>query len=177
MGKGSFEDILKQWDELQSKKEKKSPSPAASKPASDLVPRTVEKKPQQSFAQILDQWEKDHDQDKDMKRRAQGSAPRASEKTLNQIRRMEPQAELDLHEYTLEEARRLVREFIDSCYAKGFRKVRIITGKGIHSKGGEAVLRPAITAEVQANCHVREVFTPKAAEGGSGALSVLLKGR
>ena len=44
---------------------------------------------------------------------------------------------IDLHGYTLEEANKLISEFIDSCYINKVKKVNIITGKGMRSKNLE----------------------------------------
>ena len=90
---------------------------------------------------------------------------------------LEAQDELDLHEMLLDDAVVAARLFLDRCWGRGLRKVRIITGKGIHSKNGEAVIRPAVTEVCRNHPKVREVLVPKAAEGGSGALTVILKAR
>ena len=82
-----------------------------------------------------------------------------------------------IHEMLLDDALAATRSFLDSSYSKGLRKVRIITGKGIHSKNGEAVLRPAVTEVCKNHPKVREVTVPKAVEGGSGALTVIFKAK
>ena len=131
-----------------------------------------------SFADIYSQWEKTHDEEREIARRARVSDPSGEGgPTINQIRRMAAQDELDLHEMLLDDAVAATRSFLDSSYSKGLKKVRIITGKGIHSKGGEAVLRPAVTDVCQSHPKVREVTVPKAAEGGSGALTVIFKAK
>ncbi len=130
-----------------------------------------------SFANIYEQWTKSHDEssaiDKRYKRTA--SSNKVTKDSINEIRRMKAQDTLDLHSYTLEEAIVTTRNFLSSSKQKGLRKVLIITGKGIHSAGGEAVLRPTVINIANAHPAVREVSTPKAAEGGSGALVVILK--
>ena len=129
-----------------------------------------------SFADIYSQWEKTHDEEREIARRARSSETRGEAgPSINQIRRMPAQEELDLHEMLLDDAIAATRSFLDSSYSKGLKKVRIITGKGIHSKGGEAVLRPAVTNVCQSHPKVREVTVPKAVEGGSGALTVIFK--
>lgn len=131
-----------------------------------------------SFADIYSQWEKTHDEHREMQKRARaGEASVGDGPSINRIRRMDAQDELDLHEMVLDDAVAHTRAFLDNSYAKGLRKVRIITGKGIHSKNGEAVLRPAVIDICRSHPGVREVLVPKASEGGSGALSVILKAR
>ncbi len=130
-----------------------------------------------SFADIYEQWTKTHDESSAIdKRYKKTSGVVQSQKDLiNEIRRMKAQDTLDLHSFTLEEAMVRTRNFLAASKQKGLRKVLIITGKGIHSAGGESVLRPTILNIVQNHPAVREVFTPKASEGGSGALTVILK--
>lgn len=129
-----------------------------------------------SFADIYSQWEKTHDEEREIARRAKASESSGeSGPSINQIRRMSAQDELDLHEMLLDDAVAATQSFLDSSYSKGLKKVRIITGKGIHSKGGEAVLRPAVTEVCRNHPKVREVTVPKAVEGGSGALAVIFK--
>ena len=131
-----------------------------------------------SFAEIYGPWEKSHDEKAEMARRAHASEGLKSEgPTIGAVRRMDAQDELDLHEMLLDDALAATGEFLDSCASKNLLKVRIITGKGIHSKGGEAVLRPAVMELCRRHPKVREVTVPKAAEGGSGALTVILKHR
>ena len=131
-----------------------------------------------SFADIYSQWEKTHDEGREIARRAKVSeAPGEDGPSINQIRRMSAQDELDLHEMLLDDALAATRSFLDSSWSKGLRKVRIITGKGIHSKNGEAVLRPAVTDVCKSHPKVREVTVPKAVEGGSGALTVIFKAK
>jgi len=44
---------------------------------------------------------------------------------------------IDLHGYTLEEANKLISEFIEKCYVNKVKKVNVITGKGMRSKNLE----------------------------------------
>ena len=134
-----------------------------------------------SFAEIYESWEQTHDECRAIEKRARESSDTTGvqdpELQINRIRRMESQDELDLHEMILDDALAATRLFLDRSFAKGYRKVRIITGKGIHSKNGEAVLRPSVIDVCRSHPKVREVSVPKASEGGSGALSVILKAR
>ena len=42
-------------------------------------------------------------------------------------------SEIDLHGYSLDEANKEIRKFILRCYKDGYNKLRIVTGKGLHS--------------------------------------------
>lgn len=83
------------------------------------------------------------------------------------------QAELDLHQMTKDEARLEVRAFLDEAEALGYKKIRIITGKGIHSESGVGVL----------NTYVKELLdnagykydNAKYNEGGEGAIDVSIR--
>ena len=41
---------------------------------------------------------------------------------------------IDLHGYTLEEANKIIIEYIENCYLNNIDKINIITGKGLRSK-------------------------------------------
>ncbi len=53
----------------------------------------------------------------------------------------EPQDEVDLHRMKAEEAKQTIFSFIHTSRQAGYRLVRIITGKGLHSEDGISVLR------------------------------------
>ncbi|MFU8819488.1 MAG: Smr/MutS family protein [Desulfurivibrio sp.] len=57
-----------------------------------------------------------------------------------------PQEELDLHGMTAEEGEKAVRRFIEDCLSLRLATLRIITGKGLHSRG-QPVL-PSVTEAV-----------------------------
>ena len=44
---------------------------------------------------------------------------------------------IDLHGYSLENANKIINDFINKCYQEGVEKVRVITGKGSRSKNFE----------------------------------------
>ena len=41
---------------------------------------------------------------------------------------------IDLHGYTLENANKVISDFIDKCYSDDVKKIKVITGKGSRSK-------------------------------------------
>ncbi len=85
------------------------------------------------------------------------------------------QDHLDLHGATRDEARLLLLDFLGTASRRGLRCVRVVHGKGLGSPGREPVLKGLVRnwlmnrAEVLAYCQAR------AAEGGAGAVVVLLK--
>lgn len=148
----------------------------------DMKTDSSDKNSKSCFADIYSQWMQTHDEDAAISKRLKdrsldGSNIKGSNSpSINALRQMKAQDELDLHNFKLEESFVAVKAFLDQSKARGLRKVLVITGKGIHSAGGEAVLRPAVSAAIANHPAVRETFTPKVSEGGSGAIAVILKG-
>jgi len=107
-------------------------------------------------------------------------SPPAPPRRMRQVRRGElaPEAQLDLHGLTRDEARDRVRHFLDNASYHGRRTVLIVTGRGKGS-GGEPVLRKEIERYLQheAAAWVAEWGRAPARFGGEGALVVFLKGR
>ncbi|WP_434042491.1 MULTISPECIES: Smr/MutS family protein [Sorangium] len=84
---------------------------------------------------------------------------------------------LDLHGLRLEAARDAVEAFVCKRQRDGDRVVAIVHGKGTHSPRGHAVLRGEIAAWLshgRVARHVAAFATAPDAEGGAGALLVLL---
>lgn len=85
---------------------------------------------------------------------------------------------LDLHGLAAETARERVLTFLEKARASGERCVLVIHGKGEHSPGGAPVLRGEISAWLSqgaASVHVAAFATAEKADGGEGALYVLLR--
>lgn len=86
------------------------------------------------------------------------------------------QAELDLHGATREVARLLLADFLRLCLRRGVRCVRVIHGKGLGSKNREPVLKGKVRQWLQQREEVLAFCQAPPAEGGGGALLVLLAG-
>ena len=84
------------------------------------------------------------------------------------------EAKLDLHGLSRTEARQTVREFLAECVRKGLRCVRIVHGKGLSSPGREPVLKVFVPGWLSQNRDVMAFCQARAADGGAGALVVLL---
>ncbi len=84
---------------------------------------------------------------------------------------------LDLHGMNRVEAAQQVAEFVRQAAARGLRCVRIVHGKGLGSKNREPVLKGKLRAWLTPRDEVLAYCQAPAAEGGSGALLVLLKAR
>lgn len=97
------------------------------------------------------------------------------ERTLNELRIMMPQASLDLHGMTSEEADKALRSFVEEALSSGLEKIAIIHGKGLHSDGGVGVLRDVTLAVLDEMGACREVSMAKPACGGAGVTWAILK--
>ena len=86
------------------------------------------------------------------------------------------QYQLDLHGLRTDQAREAVGQFIRNSVKRGFRCVRIIHGKGLGSMNKKPVLKSKVRNWLVQKEEVIAFVQARAADGGSGALMVLLKG-
>jgi DNA-nicking Smr family endonuclease len=85
------------------------------------------------------------------------------------------QDELDLHGLRRDEARQRVAEFVRDAARCGRRCVRIVHGKGHGSPGREPVLKAKVKTWLVQHDAVLAFTYARAADGGHGALIVLLR--
>lgn len=86
----------------------------------------------------------------------------------------DPDALLDLHGLTSDEAWDRLGHFFNQAWNQGAEKVLVIHGKGNHSEG-EAVLKRTTKQFIEQCPFAGQYGHPSAAGGGSGATWVLLK--
>lgn len=91
-----------------------------------------------------------------------------------QLRAMRPQAEIDLHGMTLEEAYGALVTFFDDAVRRDYQKVLIIHGKGNHSQNGPVLAR-FVQKFLETHAHAGETGHPKGRDGGTGSTWVILK--
>lgn len=82
---------------------------------------------------------------------------------------------LDLHGLTSEVAREDLIAFLRSAREQGHRCVRIIHGKGLRSPGKRSVLKAKTDKWLQQKDEVLAFCSARPADGGTGAVYVLLK--
>lgn len=99
-----------------------------------------------------------------------------SRQILRRLRRGDwrTQAELDLHGLNRLEAKKELVEFLHECKRRGARCVRIVHGKGLGSKNREPVLKHHVRHWLAQREEVLAFVQARPAEGGAGALMVLL---
>lgn len=86
------------------------------------------------------------------------------------------QKQLDLHNLRTEEARDALGQFIRESYKNGIRCVRVVHGKGLGSPGKVSVLKPKVQSWLIQKNQVLAFVQATPAQGGAGALVVLLQG-
>ena len=94
---------------------------------------------------------------------------------------------LDLHGFSLIEANKEVKKFIIESFDNGYKKLLIVTGKGLRSKFYDnpyvseqlSVLKYAIPEYIKndenLNLMINKITQAGSKEGGKGAISIFLK--
>ena len=86
------------------------------------------------------------------------------------------QRQLDLHGLRRDDAREALGLFIHEAQRQGIRCVRIVHGKGLGSPGKTPVLKQRVLSWLVQKKEVLAFVQAKPADGGAGALVVLLTG-
>ena len=89
-----------------------------------------------------------------------------------------PQAEFDFHGKGVVgplEVKKFLNEFLDECIAKNLKRILVITGKGIHSKSGEPVVKKLAFDYLRSDNRVGMVLKARRDRGGEGAFEVQLR--
>jgi DNA-nicking Smr family endonuclease len=87
------------------------------------------------------------------------------------------QRQIDLHGLTRDQAREALAAFIRQAARDGVRCVRVVHGKGNGSPGRESVLKAKVRTWLVQKAEVIAFAQARAADGGQGALVVLLESR
>jgi DNA-nicking Smr family endonuclease len=85
------------------------------------------------------------------------------------------QRQLDLHGLRSEEAREALGQFIREAHRHGIRCVRVVHGKGLGSPGKTPVLKRRVQSWLVQKNEVLAFVQAKPADGGAGALLILLQ--
>lgn len=97
--------------------------------------------------------------------------------TLRKLRRgtYAVEDELDLHGNHSDAARRILQEFLHQAGQRKLRCVRVIHGKGMNSRGGDAILRRLTRNWLTQHPQVLAFCAAATGQGGDGAVLILLK--
>ena len=103
--------------------------------------------------------------------------------------RYEKIKKIDLHGYTIEEANKVVEQFIQKCFDENVTKIIVITGKGLRSKNVEnpylskdlSILKYSVPEFIENNTSLTRIIIEtsdaKIEDGGSGAFYIYLKNK
>ena len=105
--------------------------------------------------------------------------PGQQHRLLQRLRRgqFSVRAEIDLHEMSGTVAREAIRLFLDDCRRHGDLCVRIVHGKGLRSKSQGPVLKRLTDPCCASAPTCSRSASARPAQGGTGAVVVLLAGR
>ena len=94
-----------------------------------------------------------------------------------------------MHGYTLDEANKVINNFIKNCYEKKVNKIIVVTGKGLHSKNEKdpyvsrdlSILKYSVPEFIENNFDlmkkILEIKDAEIEDGGSGAFYIYLKNK
>jgi DNA-nicking Smr family endonuclease len=85
------------------------------------------------------------------------------------------QSQVDLHGLRTDEARETLGQFVREAGRHGLRCVRVVHGKGLGSPGKTPVLKGKVHSWLVQKAEVMAFVQARPAEGGAGALVVLLR--
>ena len=103
--------------------------------------------------------------------------------------RYEKIKKIDLHGYTIEDANKVIEQFIQKCFDENVTKIIVITGKGLRSKNVKnpylskdlSILKYSVPEFIENNKSLTqfiiETTDAKIEDGGSGAFYVYLKNK
>ena len=94
---------------------------------------------------------------------------------------------IDLHGFSLENANKVIEEFILQCFEKKASKIIVITGKGLRSKNKEnpyisedlSILKHSVPNFIKSKLSlmkiIKEISVANIEDGGQGAFYIFLK--
>ena len=96
---------------------------------------------------------------------------------------------LDLHGESIDEANKKVEKFITTSFESGYKKIQIITGKGLRSKAHDdiyrskkmSILKNSVPEYIQNNedllNKIKKIENSPIKDGGDGAMYIYLKNK
>jgi len=172
-----FGDILEDWDKRTAKSAGKKNIKASERRAADeparLPDTPVAGEVSERRVDPLTAWLRMNPvEDKDAAPSVQMAADSGEKR--RRLRAKAPDASIDLHGLTRDEAWTRLTSFFADARRRGLEKIRIVHGKGNHSEG-EAVLKRATREFIERCPFAGESGAADNKAGGSGATWVILK--
>jgi DNA-nicking Smr family endonuclease len=105
---------------------------------------------------------------------------------LNQKKKLKIK-HIDLHGYTLNDANKAIKKYIEDAYENGISKIIVVTGKGLHSDVEKdpyvskdlSILKYSVPEFIESNKEltkkINEIKDASIEDGGSGAFYIFLK--
>ena len=96
---------------------------------------------------------------------------------------------IDLHGHTLDNANKVINDFIENCYEEKVNKIIVVTGKGLHSKNEKdpyvskdlSILKYSVPEFIKNNFDlmkkILEIKDAEIEDGGSGAFYIYSKNK
>ena len=116
------------------------------------------------------------------------SNEKLSDKDFNQKKaKISKVKSIDLHGFGLDEANKAIKKFILQSYSEGISKLRIVTGKGLHSQNYKdpyisknlGILRYSVPEFINNNKDLLDIIASfenaNLNDGGEGAFYIILK--
>ena len=94
---------------------------------------------------------------------------------------------IDLHGYSLDEANKVIEQFINKAFSQNINKLIVVTGKGLHSENEKdpyvskdlGILKYSVPDFISNNSSlmkmINEITDAKLEDGGGGAFYIFLK--
>lgn len=85
------------------------------------------------------------------------------------------EAGLDLHGYTVEQAREMLSSFVRDGINRGYRSLLVVHGKAFSQSGSQPILKSYVYEWLKRFPEVLAFCSAQAIDGGTGALYILLR--
>lgn len=187
-----FGDILTQWENQQknqrSMQKQKSMSQVSHKKANAPTPQEKEalkakKEMKEGFDFVKEREKRINPMELWLRRYgtvdkdslAQKEEERIKYQSRSNLVAMKCDARIDLHGLKQDEAWQRLNSFVTECEFKGIKKIMIVHGKGIHTRGTDPVLGELVRRFIESDKRLGTSGHPDACEGGKGATWVILK--
>lgn len=176
--KMDFAEILNQWEDSKASQKNKSEKPcvqtsgkkanAPEKPCGGLCGQNEKRiNPTELWLRRYGTVDKDALRENDMERRKFHSR--------TYLEKLKADATVDLHGLNRDQAWSRLDSFVGECAARGFKKIMIVHGKGIHTKGTDPVLGETVRRFIEADGRLGTSGNPDLSQGGKGSTWVIIK--